>query len=174
MTREWLTSTEIVETICVTFEDYFSDYGMLRPDNLKFVAEKAQLGVAKRYITALLQQKLSLRTAEERKQVGAKICAEKKQLLMLFRRISENIDESKLSPIDELADVISADNVDFLSFSLRTLAWEYRDLTKVHLICLMSIRGDLGNMDVRQKAKEVLEDVGQLYGNSLTLSLFST
>jgi len=122
MTREWLVSAETVETICVTFQNYFSDYGMLRHDNLKFVAEEAQLGVAKRYITALLFQKLSLRTAEEQKQVGEKICEGKDQLLMLFRYISENTDESKLSPIDELADIISADDVDFLSLSLKTLA----------------------------------------------------
>ncbi|KAK2722302.1 hypothetical protein QYM36_002734, partial [Artemia franciscana] len=173
MTREWLASSETVQTICVTFKDYFSDYGMLRPDNLKFVAEEAQLGVAKRYITALLQQKLSLRTAEERKQVGEKICEEKKQLLMLFRHISEDTDESKLSPIDELADVISADNVDFLSFSLRTLAQKYRDLAEDHLICLMSIRGDLGKLEVRQKAKEVLEDAGQVEKMNVDGSIFS-
>lgn len=49
---------QAIDTICITLNDYFEDYQFLKPTNFELVITCAQDRVARKYITAMLQNNL--------------------------------------------------------------------------------------------------------------------
>ena len=58
ITPKWQSGTQAVDTICITLNDYFEDYQFLKPTNFELVITCAQERVARKYITAMLQNNL--------------------------------------------------------------------------------------------------------------------
>lgn len=109
ITPKWLSSPIPVETICVTLEDYVQDYKHLSPKNFEYVITEAQNLIAKRYISAMLQRKISLKTYEECKACTMKIMTEADKLKNFFDRIAPQIENfnSPFQTIKDLAKVLS-------------------------------------------------------------------
>lgn len=89
-TSKWLSSSILIDTICLTLEDYFQDYNHLREKNFEYVINEAQNLVYKKYITAMLSKKIVFKTVEEAQQAAAKIVKEANQIRSFFRRIALN------------------------------------------------------------------------------------
>ncbi|XP_059478700.1 exocyst complex component 3-like [Neocloeon triangulifer] len=66
VTAKWVGSSSAVDTICVTLDDYISDYRHLRPENFDLVITECINTVAKKYITAMLQKKMAFKTSDDR------------------------------------------------------------------------------------------------------------
>ena len=58
LTSKWQTGSQAIDTICATLNDYFEDYQFLKPTNFELVIQTAQDRVARKYITAMLQNNL--------------------------------------------------------------------------------------------------------------------
>lgn len=158
-TPKWLSSSIPVDTICVTLEDYFQDYVHLCEKNFELVITEAQNNVARRYLTALLQRKLSLKELEHRRQLAKKVTDEAAQLKALFLRRAPKVlsEESPLDSLKILSEVIHSEDADMLSFDLITVIEKYHDITEDHLSRLLSLRGDITRQDIREKLADVMK-----------------
>lgn len=87
-TSKWLLTSNPVDTIRATLEDYFQDYNHLREKNFEYVINEAQNLVYKKYITAMLSKKTSFKTVEEAQQAATKIVKEANQIKSFFQGIA--------------------------------------------------------------------------------------
>jgi len=120
--------------------------------------------VAKRYITAMLQKKMTFRTSEERLQAAAKIVREVDQLRAFFIRIAPDITTRANSPLDAiavLAEVLKNDDLEILSLDLHMLVERFPDITEDHLFRLLMLRGDVNKSDIRDKVSYVRQSTNR-------------
>ncbi len=85
LSSKWQNTTDAVDTVCATLEDYFEDYSYLKPKHFENVITFAQDRVAKRYITSMLQnnvlrRKITFETPDDRRKAGDKIKREALQV----------------------------------------------------------------------------------------------
>lgn len=159
ITPKWLSSPIPVETICVTLEDYFQDYNHLCPKNFEYVITEAQNLIAKRYISAMLQRKISLKTYDECLTCTSKIMTEADKLKNFFDRIAPKIGNfnSPFEIIKRLAEVLRCEDSEILSLDLHSLVEKYPDMTEDHLVRLLGLRGDISRSEAREKVSYILE-----------------
>ncbi|KAK3912373.1 Exocyst complex component 3 [Frankliniella fusca] len=176
-TPKWLTSSIPVDTICVTLEDYFQDYVHLCEKNFELVITEAQNSVARRYLTALLQRKLSLKELDQRRKLAKKVTDEADQLKALFRRVAPKVqaDDSPLDALKILVEVIRSEDAEMLSLDLITVIEKYPDITEDHLSRFLSLRGDITRQDIKEKLADVMKNDSQSRKKRLTSppSIFS-
>lgn len=159
LTPKWLSSPIPVETICVTLEDYFQDYNHLRPKNFDYVITEAQKLIAKRYISAMLQRKISLKNYDECLNCTSKIMAEADKLKNFFSRIAPKVGnfDSPFEIIKRLAEVLRCEDSEILSLDLHSLVEKYPDMSEDQLVRLLSLRGDIPKGEAREKVSYILE-----------------
>lgn len=158
LTPKWLSSSIPVETICVTLEDYFHDYNHLSPQNFVFIITEAQNLIAKRYISAMLQRKISLKTYEECLVCTSKIISEADKLKNFFNKIAPNIElDSPFEIIKRLAEVLRCEDSEILSLDLHSLIEKYPDINEDQLIRLLSLRGDVPKSEAKEKISYIFE-----------------
>ncbi|XP_012139936.1 exocyst complex component Sec6 isoform X2 [Megachile rotundata] len=175
ITPKWLSSPIPVETICVTLEDYFQDYNHLCPKNFEYVITEAQNLIAKRYISAMLQRKISLKTYDECLTCTSKIMTEADKLKNFFDRIAPKIGNfnSPFEIIKRLAEVLRCEDSEILSLDLHSLVEKYPDMTEDHLVRLLGLRGDISRSEAREKVSYILEaQRNRKTSQSLTHSIF--
>ncbi|KAL3226800.1 hypothetical protein MRX96_024627 [Rhipicephalus microplus] len=130
MTRKWLlTGSNIIDTVSATVEDYFRDYARLLPKNLETLAVKVQWALARSYVHAILQRKITFKGYEERKDAAEKINRESDKLAELFRKatppsaassrrggsMSSSHGSSPLDALPLLAEVLKMKDTSLLS-----------------------------------------------------------
>ncbi|XP_046736896.1 exocyst complex component 3 [Diprion similis] len=159
LTPKWLSSPIPVETICVTLEDYFQDYNHLRVKNFEYVITEAQNLIAKRYIAAMLQRKISLKTYDECLTCTSKIMTEADKIKNFFVRIAPKVGnfDSPFEVIKRLAEVLRCEDSEILSLDLHSLVEKYPDMTEDHLVRLLSLRGDIPRATAREKVAYIYE-----------------
>ncbi|XP_012263532.1 exocyst complex component 3 [Athalia rosae] len=159
LTPKWLSSPIPVETICVTLEDYFQDYNHLRIKNFEYVIKEAQNLIAKRYIAAMLQRKISLKTYDECLTCTSKIMTEAEKIKNFFIRIAPKVGnfDSPFEVIKRLAEVLRCEDSEILSLDLHSLVEKYPDMTEDHLVRLLSLRGDIPRAMAREKVAYIYE-----------------
>nr|SVE73459.1 EOG090X03GO [Daphnia atkinsoni] len=162
LTRKWVMSTVPVDTICATLEDYFQDYMHLKPRNFEYVIHQAEICITRKYITSIFQKKLSLK--EERREVAEKIIQEAGQIEALlapaFLSRNSPSDASKATEdaskaISALAEVIKCDS-EIITLELINFIKKYPDISQDQLTCLLSLRGDFGRLEARQRVTDLL------------------
>lgn len=175
ITTKWMNTSISIDTICVTLEDYFQDYIHLRVRNFDYVISEAQNLVAKRYITSMLQKKLTFRSYDERKEAAIKIIKESKQIKTLFDRIAPKVAkfDSPFEIINTLAEVLKSEDPEILSLDLHCLLDKYPDVTQTHLINLLILRGDISRSDAKEKVQFILQNNKSRQNKSLPKSIFS-
>lgn len=158
LTPKWMSSPIPVETICVTLEDYFQDYNHLSPKNFDYVITEAQNLIAKRYISAMLQRKISLKTYDECLTCTSKIINEADKLKAFFLRLAPQVElDSPFEIIKRLAEVLRCEDSEILSLDLHSLAEKYPDMTDDQLVRLLSLRGDISRSEAKEKVSYILE-----------------
>lgn len=136
----------------------------MKGPNLEYVIFSAEDLVAKRYITAMLQKKMTFRMSEERRQAAAKIVREVDQLRAFFVRIAPDITTRVNSPLEAiavLAEVLKNDDLEILSLDLHMLVERFPDITEDHLFRLLMLRGDVNKSDVRDKVSYVRQSTSR-------------
>nr|CAG4639889.1 EOG090X03GO [Daphnia pulex]SVE84774.1 EOG090X03GO [Daphnia pulex] len=162
LTRKWVLSTVPVDTICATLEDYFQDYMHLRPRNFEYVIRQAEICITRKYITSIFQKKLSLK--DERREVAEKIIQEAGQIEALlapaslsraFSSDAPKVTEDAAKAISALAEVIKCDS-EIITLELINFIKKYPDVSQDQLTCLLSLRGDFGRIEARQRVADLL------------------
>lgn len=145
-------AADAIDVICVTLEDYFQDYNHLCEQNYEYIVHEAQNLVAKRYITAMLQKKITFKTYEESHAAGKKVVKEIQKIKGAFSRVAASTTIS--SPFDiilTLSEVLKCEDADMLSLDLHEIVDKYPDVTEDHLRRLMYLRGDMPQSEIREK-----------------------
>lgn len=156
-TAKWLGSSNSVDTICVTLEDYFHDYNHLRENNFEYVINEAQKMVTKRYIKAMLSKRLS-RPKQDCDIITKKIINEAKKIKTFFGRIAPKMIDTD-SPVDlitVMGNLINCD-IEMLILDLHTLFGNYPSLTEDHLVRLFYIRNDVKSNEVKTKIQDAIK-----------------
>jgi exocyst complex component 3 len=158
LTLKWMSSCIPVETICVTLEDYFQDYKHLSPKNFNYIVVEAQNLIAKRYISAMLQRKILLRSYDECLTCTSKIISEANKLQTFFSKSAPKMKlDSPFEIIKRLAEVIRCEDSEILSLDLHSLVEKYPDITDEQLIKLLGIRGDISKNEAKEKVSYLFE-----------------
>jgi exocyst complex component 3 len=183
LTKNWLRGTVEIETICVTLKDYFSDYNYLKPKNLDIVMDQGKCLVAKKYLQVLMSRKISLKSQEERREAAEKIIHEQHLMQGLFERPSSTGASSgpgsgldnPFNACDAIAEVIKVEDLDILSLELHSFIKKYPDVNREQLMAILTLRGDLGRGDIKQRAGEIIpeEGPGSRGGVAVRKSIFS-
>ncbi|KAL1139339.1 hypothetical protein AAG570_006325 [Ranatra chinensis] len=169
---QWMTSSIAIDTVCVTLEDYFQDYVHLRARNFEYVILEAENLVTRRYVGALLQKKMCLRTNEERRAAGDKMLKEVEQLKGLFGRIAPQVGGSPLQAIASLADVLRGEDPEILSLDLHALVGKYPDIREDQLVRFLALRGDVSKSEVRDLVTYTLNNSKMGQTTTFTKSIF--
>ncbi|XP_054282990.1 exocyst complex component 3 [Macrosteles quadrilineatus] len=175
ITMNWVSSSIPVDTICVTLDDYFQDYVHLRVKNFEYVITEAENLVARRYISAMLQKKVTFRSYEERRSAGNKILKEVNQIKTLFCKIAPKLGnrvDSPLETIKSLAEVLKSEDLEILSLDIHSLVDKYPDITEDQLSRLLSLRGDLSRAEIREKLSYIFQDSSGQKSTSFVRSIF--
>merc|ERR1712059_165548 len=166
LTAKWQTGTQAIDTICMTLNDYFEDYQFLKPSNFEVVITCAQDRVARKYITAMLQnnllrRKITFTSQEERKAAATKIKTEAMQCKSFFKDVAGDMADfdSPFDTVATLAEVLSSDD-EMLSLELGTLCKRYPDVSHDQIFCLLLLRHDLNRGDAKQLASEFIPEGG--------------
>lgn len=175
ITTNWLTSFISIETICITLEDYFQDYLHLKPNNLEYIVLEAEDMLVERYITAMLQKKLTFKTYNECHLAADKIIKEVNQLKSLFLRLvplEKRDKNSSLNAIIKLSDVLKCKDSEIISLDLHTLINAYPDITKKQMTRLLKLRGDFKKSEIRERVKYAIKSNLELRRTTLIKSIF--
>lgn len=169
---KWPQSTISIDTICVTLEDYFSDYNHLRPNNFELVINEAQRLVAKRYIKALLSKRLS-KPRTDIDAITKKINKEARQIKFFFEKIAPNLqmNESPIDLIPMLSNLLACD-IELLVLDLHTLLGNYPSLSEDQIVRLFYIRNDVKANDVREKVQDTMRSKKSLVSTAKQDSIF--
>lgn len=159
LTPKWLSSNCFpVEVICATLKDYFQDYNHLSPKNFDYVVSEAQNLIAIRYISAMLQRKISLKTYDECLTCTSKIINEADKLKNFFFQIAPNMEvDSPFEIIKRLAEVLRCEDSEILSLDLHSLVEKYPDITEDQLVRLLGLRGDIPKSEAKEKVAYILD-----------------
>ncbi|KAK9497914.1 hypothetical protein O3M35_003813 [Rhynocoris fuscipes] len=184
ITPKWLQTSIPIDTVCATLEDYFQDYVHLRPRNFEYVITKAVNLVTKRYIMALFEKKMILRSSAERKTAGTKIVHEANELRALFRRVAPDLEiggtgisstggTGPLEAISALAEILKSDDKEILSLDLTALVNKYPDIKEDHVIKLISLRGDVSRSETRDLVTYTFQAARSSPRQTINSSIFS-
>lgn len=176
ITSEWMTSSNSVNTICATLEDYFQDYVQhLRVKNFESVMKEAENLVAKRYISAMLQNKVTFKTDEERRKAGEKILEEVNRIESFFSKIDSELANQSVSPlgtIKSLAEVLKCEDLEMLTLEIYSLVDKYPDITEDQLSRLLILRGGLSRSEIKEKLSYKFQDTSGQKSTSFVKSIF--
>lgn len=152
-TQRWLSTgvADSVDVICVTLEDYFTDYNHLTEQNYEYIVHEAQNLVAKRYITAMLSKKTTFKSCDESIVAGKKVVKEIQKIQSSFSRVANTTLSSPFDIILTLSEVLKCEDADMLSLDLHEIVEKYPDVTEDHLRRLLYLRGDMPQNEVREK-----------------------
>ncbi|XP_039093947.1 exocyst complex component 3 isoform X1 [Hyaena hyaena] len=159
MTRKWLLGSNAVDTICVTVEDYFNDFAKIKKPYKKRMTAEAQRRVVLEYLRAVMQKRISFRSAEERKEGAERMVREAAQLRHLFRKLASGFGEDAdgyCDTIVAIAEVIKLTDPSLLYLEVSTLVSKYPDIRDDHIGALLAMRGDTSR-DMKQTIIETLE-----------------
>jgi len=147
LTKKWLGSAVIIDTVIATLEDYANDYVHLKPSAFHYIMEKAVHRVVIEYVRAALHSRhITFRNSEERIQGANQITDEAKKIAALFTKLAslEEFDNSPCSILAAVAEVLRIQNTEIVSFEVMGLANKYKDFRADHALALLTVRGDMG------------------------------
>lgn len=135
----------------------------LRPRNFDYVIREAELWITRKYVSSVFLKRISFKNEEERRIAADKMIREAGQIAALLAPASPSLAASRViedapqEAITALAEVIKSD-LEMVSLELHTFLKKYPDVTHEHLVCLLYLRGDIGRLDIRQMATDLLSD----------------
>ncbi|XP_036701562.1 exocyst complex component 3 isoform X3 [Balaenoptera musculus] len=128
------------------------------PDPQRMIAE-AHRRVVQEYLRAVLQKRISFRSAEERKEGAERMGREAEQLRFLFCKLASGFGEEMDGHCDTIvavAEVIKLTDPSLLYLEVSTLVSKYPDIRDDHIGALLAVRGD-ASRDMKQTIIETLE-----------------
>lgn len=140
--------------------------------NLEHMIREAGLCLSRKYLISMFQKKPTFR--EERRDAAEKIIREAGQIASLLARASASLStplpsgDGPQEAIAAMAEIIKCD-LDMLRLDLHTFVKKYPDVSHDQLVCLLNARGDIGWLDARNYATDVLADCANDRGTKSTM-----
>lgn len=119
-TPEWFDgSASIIENVTLTLEDYYGDYCFLKDDNFDALKQQLLRALAKSYIAALLQKKMSLKGPTQREQFANKCIKDARMLDAVIgnwktRRSVNSIETSPFEVVPMLMEFLKLSDLSLL------------------------------------------------------------
>lgn len=156
MTPTWVPSTEAVDTIVVTIEDYYSDFLHLRANFFDYLMEQALRKVLLEYVRAMLNKRITFKDYEGRRDAAKKVTEESKKIEKLFKKLAKSTlePERQCSVLPTLAEVIKLKDTSMMALEISGIANKYPDFKSDHALALLLMRGDLTRNEARQLIME--------------------
>ncbi|KAM7449264.1 hypothetical protein ABFA07_002820 [Porites harrisoni] len=161
MTPTWVPSSEAVDTIVVTIEDYYNDFLHMTGRFFDYLMTEALKRVILEYVRAMLNKRIAFKDYEGRRDAAKKITEESKKIEKLFKKLAKaNLEPEKLcSVLPTLAEVIKLRDTSMMALEISGIANKYPDFKSDHALALLLMRGDVTRADARQLIMETpLED----------------
>lgn len=156
MTRAWMSSSNVVDTVIATWADYAQDFVHIKPAMFEVLIQEGQRSILREYLRALLSRKLSFKNYEERRASAEKICKEAKQMKSQFQEMSPSQDGSQFDVLPALAEVLRLRDTSMLALEITGFAQKYPDIQMEQLVNLILCRGDTSRSDAKQLAQDTL------------------
>nr|KAG5699928.1 hypothetical protein BaRGS_018227 [Batillaria attramentaria] len=156
MTRAWMASSNAIDTICATWEDYARDFVHIKPSMFDILIQEGQRRVLREYLRALLSRKLSFKNYDERRVSADKISKEGEQMKSLFKEMAPRQDGSQFDVLPALAEVLRLRDTSMLALEITGFAQKYPDIRMEQLVNLILCRGDTSRSDAKQLAQDTL------------------
>lgn len=172
-TKQWLTDESIVETICVTIEDYYNDFVHLRPRYFTWIMREAERRVVVQYLKGALGRRVKFANNDERKRAGEKLSKEQELLSAFFGRLSSSRFRSPCEALIPIAEVIKLQDKSMMPLELSGLVTKYRDANVEQLKALLAIRGDFSASEAKELADEMSKEIGDYDFENDELRLFA-
>ncbi|XP_048590659.1 exocyst complex component 3 [Nematostella vectensis] len=152
MTPAWVTSTNQVDTIIVTIEDYSRDYTHMKPRFFDYLVDQALERSLIEYVRAMMNKRIAFKNYDERKSAASKILDEAKKFEKLFTKLTGRAEEviGKCSVLPTLTEVIKLRDTSMMALEISGIANKYPDFKSDHAMALLLMRGDVGRIDARQ------------------------
>ncbi|XP_068605122.1 exocyst complex component 3 [Brachionichthys hirsutus] len=158
LTRKWLAGSHAVDTICMTVEDYFSDFNKIKKPFNQEMTSEALRRVVVEYIQAVMQKRITFKNADERREGAERMIKEADQFKFLFRKLSAGEDTDQLcGAIAAIAEVFKLTDPTLLFLEVTTLVSKYPDIREEHIQALLAVRGD-ASREMRQMIIGVLSE----------------
>ncbi|EDO33182.1 predicted protein, partial [Nematostella vectensis] len=146
MTPAWVTSTNQVDTIIVTIEDYSRDYTHMKPRFFDYLVDQALERSLIEYVRAMMNKRIAFKNYDERKSAASKILDEAKKFEKLFTKLTGRAEEviGKCSVLPTLTEVIKLRDTSMMALEISGIANKYPDFKSDHAMALLLMRGDVG------------------------------
>ncbi|XP_078494437.1 exocyst complex component 3-like isoform X2 [Ciona intestinalis] len=155
--RGWLNDRTAIDTICVTIEDYYTDYVHLKRRFFDWIMMEAERRIVVEYLRGALGRRMKLNNASDRMKAGEKLLQEQQMLSSLFRKLAAS-DANAISPCEALipiAEVIRLQDKTMMPLELSGLVNKYNDATVDQMQALLAMRGDFSATEARELTDEL-------------------
>lgn len=156
LTRNWINSSESIDTICVTVEDYTQDYVHLKPAYFDQLVSKSRRRCITNYLRRLLSRSITFSNHEERLELASQIVKENDTIRSLYEKMGAKkteADEEMSDAIPFVAEILRLTDPSMMSLVLGTLVNNFPDVTKEHLMAILYLRSD-----VKGSASEIISE----------------
>ncbi|XP_041658803.1 exocyst complex component 3 [Cheilinus undulatus] len=121
-----------------------------KPFNQEMTSE-ALRRVVMEYIKAVMQRRITFKSADERREGAERMIKEADQFKFLFKKLSAGEDTDTLcGAITAIAEVFKLTDPTLLYLEVSTLGSKYPDIREDHIQALLSVRGD-ASREMRQQ-----------------------
>lgn len=172
LTRKWIGSSNAVDTICITVEDYCQDFIHLKDQFYDALIQRMLQRVACEYYKALFTAKrIVFKNCDERQPAASQIKREAEQLQLHFKKlIRKPTDSSPFSGLCGLSELIWLKDTSMLTLEITGFVNEYPDVKIDQLVTVLLTRGDVGRGEARQMVVDCLgEDHDQKLKSKRTI-----
>ncbi|XP_066920385.1 exocyst complex component 3-like [Clytia hemisphaerica] len=175
LTRKWLTSNSIINTIVCTVQDYANDYTHLKPSAFQYTMQQTEDRIIIEYVRSTLSRRITCRSTEERREAANQIVREAEQVAQLFNTLANlpEFEESVCVVLKAVAEVIRLTNSDIVSLEISGLATKYKDFRSDHALALLAMRGDMGRSEILQLVTDLkIRESDELTDEQRSKSIF--
>ena len=153
LTKKWTLSSQSVDTICITIEDYCQDFIHIKDSFYDSLLDQARTRIAKEYYKAILGKKIVFKSYEERSSAAEKIVRETEQLKLLFEKLLKSPDTYQSNLFDgfaPLVELIKLKDASMLTLEVPFYTNNYPDVRTEMLVNVLLMRGDMSRSDAKQ------------------------
>nr|XP_012323657.1 exocyst complex component 3-like protein isoform X2 [Aotus nancymaae] len=141
--RRWLSSPELLESVCKQTERFCRDFWRVRNPTVQVLLAEAERAVVLQYLRALMQGRLVCRGADERTQAAERLEHDAAQLQQLFLGLGLEESAHCAPVLLALRKLLNLHDPALLGLEVACLRQQFPDVSEDHVSALLDLRGGL-------------------------------
>ncbi|XP_032140056.1 exocyst complex component 3-like protein isoform X3 [Sapajus apella] len=141
--RRWLSSPELLESVCKRTERFCRDFWRVRNPTVQVLLAEAERAVVLQYLSALMQGRLVCRGADERTQAAERLEHDAAQLQQLFLGLGLEESAHCAPVLLALRKLLNLHDPALLGLEVACLRQQFPDVSEDHVSALLDLRGGL-------------------------------